>query len=251
MFLRRALERAIGVLRRNLQARAVVTTIALSLGALVVLGGFLSFGIGNGLYQTRLDQVLDESERAVIDVQNTFAASNANDEVALQSLINSVVPRLENKSADQARLVALLRTPGQTSAAVLQSPISSDLDLSVISQSLRGKVQVTPGRLVYQATELKVGANTHPGLVVGAPVEIPLAGVYELYLVYDLQREQETLDLVQGTLVFGGLIVLLIIGLVSWWVTSRIVQPVRRAARVSEKIAEGALDERIEELFGD
>lgn len=247
MFLRRALERAIGVLRRNLQARAVVTTIALSLGALVVLGGFLSFGIGNGLYQTRLDQVLDESERAVIDVQNTFSASNANDEVALQSLINSVVPRLENKSTDQARLVALLRTPSQTSAAVLQSPISSDLDLSVISQSLRERVQVTPGRLVYQATELRFGVNTHPGLIVGAPVEIPLAGVYELYLVYDLQREQQTLDLVQGTLVIGGLIVLLIIGLVSWWVTSRIVQPVRRAARVSEKIAEGALDERIEE----
>jgi len=106
MFFRRALERAVGLLRRNLQARAVVTTIALSMGALVVLGGFLSFGIGNGLYQTRLDQVLDESERAVVDVQNTFSASNASDEVALQSLINSVVPRLENKSQDQARLVA-------------------------------------------------------------------------------------------------------------------------------------------------
>ncbi|MEN9749182.1 MAG: hypothetical protein RL149_260, partial [Actinomycetota bacterium] len=135
MVFSRALERAVSLLRRNLQARAVVSTIALSMIALIVLGGFLSFGIGNGLYQTRVDQVLHESERAVIDVQNTFAATSANDEVALQSLINSVVPKLENDSAVQNRLVAMLRMPGQNTAQLLQSPISTNLDLNVITEN--------------------------------------------------------------------------------------------------------------------
>ena len=245
MVFRRAVERAIGLLRRNLQARAVVTTIALSLIATVILGGFLSFGIGNGLYQTRVQQVLSESERAVIEVQNTFSASSASDEVALQSLINSVVPKLENDSADQPRLVAMLRTPGQNSSQLLQSPISTDLDLNIISANMRTKVQASTGKVIYQSVSIAAKTEVHPGLVVGAPIEIPLAGMYELYLVYDLNHEQQTLDLVQGTLVIGGLVLLVIIGLVSWWVTSRIVQPVRLAARVSEKIAEGALDERI------
>lgn len=247
MVFSRALERAISLLRRNLQARAVVTTLALSMVALVVLGGFLSFGIGSGLYQTRIDQVLHESERAVIDVQNTFSASSASDEVALQSLINSVVPKLENDSADQTRLVALLRTPGQTSAQLLQSPISTNLDVNVITDNIRAKVQANSSKVIYQSVSLQSGSATHPAVVVGAQLDIPLAGVYELYLVYDLNHEQQTLDLVQGTLVIGGLVLLFIIGLVSWWVTSRIVQPVRLAARVSEKIAEGALDERIPE----
>ncbi|MBP6043658.1 MAG: hypothetical protein KA500_04025, partial [Rhodoluna sp.] len=204
MVLRRAIERAISLLRRNLQARAVVTTIALSMVALVILGGFLSFGIGNGLYQTRVQQVLNESERAVIEVQNTFSASSASDEVALQSLINSVVPKLENDSADQPRLVAMLRTPGQTSAQLLQSPISTDLDLNIISANMRSKVQASTGKVIYQSVSIAAGTETHAGLVVGAPIEIPLAGVYELYLVYDLNHEQQTLDLVQGTLVIGG-----------------------------------------------
>jgi two-component system sensor histidine kinase MtrB len=247
MVFSRAIQRAIGLLRRNLQARAVVTTIALSTIALVVLGGFLSFGIGSGLYQTRVQQVLHESERAVIEVQNTFSASSAADEVALQSLINSVVPKLENDSTDQTRLVAMLRSPNQVSTQLLQSPISTNLDINVITQNIREKVQASTGKVVYQSIALTSGSATHPGLVVGAPIEIPLAGVYELYLVYDLNHEQQTLDLVQGTLVIGGLILLVIIGLVSLWVTSRIVQPVRLAARVSEKIAEGALDERIPE----
>jgi len=247
MVFSRAFQRAIGLLRRNLQARAVVTTLALSSIALVVLGGFLSFGIGSGLYQTRVQQVLHESERAVIEVQNTFSASSASDEVALQSLINSVVPKLENDSTDQTRLVAMLRSPNQANTQLLQSPISSNLDINVISKNIRAKAQASTGKVVYQSISLTSGSETHPALIVGAPIEIPLAGVYELYLVYDLNHEQQTLDLVQSTLVLGGLILLFIIGLVSLWVTSRIVQPVRIAARVSEKIAEGALDERIPE----
>jgi two-component system, OmpR family, sensor histidine kinase MtrB len=80
--------------RRSVQARAVTTTVVLSGFLIVALGGFLSFSIGNGLFEARLSQVLAESEAAVIDVQNTFAASSVNDEVALQTLMNSVIPKL-------------------------------------------------------------------------------------------------------------------------------------------------------------
>jgi two-component system sensor histidine kinase MtrB len=144
-------------------------------------------------------------------------------------------------------MVALLRTPGKTSAQVLQSPISANLDTNVISQKFKEKVRKSSSKLVYQSVELQINSVTRPGLLVGAPIEIPLAGTFELYLVYDLQREQQTLDLVQNTLLVGGFALLVIIGLVSYYVTSRIVRPVREAAQVSEQIAEGALDERIPE----
>ena len=161
--------------------------------------------------------------------------------------MNSLIPRLEIESEDQSRMVALLRTPGKTSAQVLQSPISANLDTNVISQKFKEKVRKSSSKLVYQSVELQINSVTRPGLLVGAPIEIPLAGTFELYLVYDLQREQQTLDLVQNTLLVGGFALLVIIGLVSYFVTSRIVRPVRVAAQVSEQIAEGALDERLPE----
>ena len=61
------------LLRRSVQARAVATTVALSSVLLVVLGGFLSFSIGNGLFDARLQQVLAESEVAVLDAQREGA----------------------------------------------------------------------------------------------------------------------------------------------------------------------------------
>jgi two-component system, OmpR family, sensor histidine kinase MtrB len=235
--------------RRSVQARAVTTTVALSGVLLIALGGFLSFSIGNGLFEARLAQVLAESEAAVLDVQNTFAASSVNDEVALQTLMNSVVPKLEATGVADTRRVALLRTPGQSGLQLLQSPISTGLDTQLIASNFRAEVRNSAGRLLYQSIALTGEVNgvsqTSPGIVVGSPVEIPLAGKYELYLVFDLSSEQQTLAFVQQTLLIGGLVLIFIIGGVAYFVTSWLVRPVRIAAEVSEEIADGALDRRL------
>lgn len=226
----------------------MVSTVFLSGIALVALGGFLSYSIGNGLFQTRLDQVLSESQRAVVQVQNTFSAANISDEVALQTLMNSVVPNLESNNGNQDRQVALLRTPGQAgSPLVLQSPMSSNLDTAVIPDAFRSKVAQSPSNLQYQSISIPDAGGQHPGLVVGAPIQIPVAGSYELYLVFDLQSEQDTLDFVQRTLVVGGFISLLMIAMVSFFVTNWLVRPVREAAEVAERIASGDLDQRLPE----
>ena len=238
----------IGLLRRSIQLRAMVSTVALSSVALVALGGFLSYSIGSGLFQTRQTQILNESQRAVTQVQNTFSAANVTDEVALQTLMNSVVPNLESNNGNQDRKVALLRSPGQSdSSLVLQSPISASLNYATITPEFRKRVQHSQNNLKYQSISIPVSGGTHPGIIVGAPIQIPLAGTYELYLVFDLNSEQETLDFVQRTLVVGGSITMLIIATISFFVISRLVQPVQVAANVAEKIAAGDLDQRLPE----
>lgn len=237
------------LLRRSVQARAVATTVALSSVLLVALGGFLSFSIGNGLFEERLQQVLAESEVAVLDVQNTFAAATVSDEIALQTLMNSVVPKLEATEVADTRRIALLRTPGQLGVQLLQSPISSGLDTALISPSFRAEVRLSEGRLLYQSIQLSSTTDgittTSPGIVVGSPIQIPLAGAHELYLVFDLSSDQQTLNFVQQTLFAGGLAIILIIGGVAYLVTGWIVRPVKIAAEVSEEIADGALDVRL------
>jgi len=236
----------IGWFRRSIQLRAVISTLALTGIAMVALGGFLSYSIGNGLFQTRLAQVLSESQRAVIQTQNTFSAANVSDEAALQTLMNSVVPTLESNSGSQARKVALLRTQTQVPGALtLQSPMSSNLNLKVIPAELRSRVSSAGTHLEYQSVTIPTSAGAHPGIVVGAPIQIPLAGAYELYLVFDLENEQATLDFVQRTLVVGGLVSMFLIGLVSYFVTNWLVKPLRAAAAVAESISAGDLNKRL------
>ena len=239
---------ALAVLRRSLQARAVLFTLALSTVALVAVGGFLSYSIGAGLFNTRVNQILGEASRASADVQNTFASASVTNQSGLQTLMNQVVPNLETSASSQSRRAALLRTPGQGTTTSLQSPVSADLDPSIIPQDLRKAVQSADGKLNYKSVRLpQANGSTHPGIIVGAPIVIPVAGAYELYLVYDLQSEQDTLDFVQRTLVFGGLSSMLLIALVSLFVTNWLVRPVLVVASVSEKIAAGDLGRRIPE----
>lgn len=232
---------------RSIQLRYVTLTVVLSALSLITVGGFLSYSIGNGLYETRIQQILSESKRAATDIQNTLSSAGNTDTVALQGLVNTVVPSLEQSTASGSRLVALLRTPDQATAQFLQSPISSGLNVSDIPASLRVKVAETENRLVYRSVQIEKDGTFEPNIIVGSRIVIPVAGQYELYLVYDIADTQATLDFFQQTLAIGGVVMILLLGLVAYFVTGRIVAPVAKAAEVAEDLASGALDQRLPE----
>ena len=237
----------IKLFRRSLTARAVLTTIVLGGLSVTIIGSFLSYSLANSFYQNRLSQVLLESERAVDSVQTTIAASSLNDETALQTLLNSFVPSLEITGGSAPRQVALLRSPGQGQLQLFQSPISQNLDLQAIPDQLREGVRASAGRLTYTPVSLGRADDPIPGITVGIPLAIPIAGDFELYLIYSLEAEKQALSLVQNALLIGGLFLLAMIGAASYFVTRRLVSPVEQAAEAAQQISEGKLDQRLPE----
>ena len=239
------------LLRRSLTARTVLVTVLLTTLAVIAIGGFLSYSLANSFYQNRLSQVLSETERAVSSVQTTVAAASLNDETALQNLLNSVVPSLEIAGGSSTRQVALLRSPDQPQLQLFQSPISQDLDLASIPEVLRSEVRQSLGSLTFTPVQLSKEDAIVPGITVGAPLAIPVAGNFELYLVFDLSAEQQALELVQNALAAGGIVLILLISGVSYLVTRRLVGPVERAANAAQNISQGKLDERLPERGDD
>src|SRR5690606_21409501 len=86
-----------------------------------------------------------------------------------------------------------------------------------------------------------------PAIIVGALLRIPQGELYQLYLVYDLRQEQQTLGFVQGTLVLAGVALLVLIAAIAYLVVRLVVGPVREAAETSEKLADGELGRRLPE----
>ncbi|HEY5182646.1 MAG TPA: MtrAB system histidine kinase MtrB, partial [Dermatophilaceae bacterium] len=84
-----------------------------------------------------------------------------------------------------------------------------------------------------------------PAAIVGSRVTLPAAGQYELYFVFPLDREQQTLRVVGRTLSLGGIALVLLLGGVAYVVTRIVVDPVRRAALVAERLSSGRLHERM------
>ncbi|WP_199182616.1 MtrAB system histidine kinase MtrB [Cryobacterium sp. N19] len=233
--------------RSSLQFRTVTISVALSGLAILVVGVYMSVSIGNDLFQSRLSQVLLESDRATSSAQSLFDSSDATDRVQVQNLLSSA--RTSISAASSSRLVAVLRVPGQDPSTV--APLDSSTfgqSTGVIGTDLRTEVQANDGDQFWQSVTLTgEDATTIPGIVVGSQITVPVAGRYELYIAYSLQDAEATLLFVQQTLGVAGVTLVLLIGAVSWIVVRFVVTPLRVAAETSQKLASGDLEVRIPE----
>ncbi|TFB61347.1 HAMP domain-containing histidine kinase [Cryobacterium sp. TMT1-62] len=236
-----------GLWRSSLQFRTVTITVALSGVAIMVVGVYISASVGNDLFQSRLNQVLVDSNRATTAAQGIFDASDAADRVEVQTLVGSA--RTLITAASSSQMIAIFRSPGQDASTVAPQDSSSFGDSTgVITPALRLQVQEKAGEQFWQSVTLATddGALV-PGIVVGSQLTVPVAGRYELYIGYSLADAEATLAFVQRTLGIAGLVLILLIGGVTWIVVRFVVTPIRVAAATSARLASGDLGVRIPE----
>ncbi|WP_251008989.1 MtrAB system histidine kinase MtrB [Curtobacterium sp. ISL-83] len=235
--------------RRSLMVRSVAITVMTTGLAIGIIGTAVMISISNNVYAQRRDQIEAESARATIVAQGIFDAATAaedNNQTELETLQNDAQQAiLSNTTSPGGTSIAIERTPGQSTPQILQTIVTPGFPDEVITDDLRKAVGKDTGRLSLQPVQLRDAHGRQPGLAVGSTLQIPSAGQYELYLVYDLSDAQQTLDFVSQTLSIGGVALMVLIALVTSLVVRLVVVPIRGAAETSRKIASGRLDERI------
>ncbi len=244
------LDRLLRLWRTSLQLRTVAITVALSTVAVTIISGYMSLSIATNLYDARKQQVLAEARQATASAQQLFDSSVTQTgtidlEAANITAQTTIRAATSNPGGTQ---YAIVRSQGQSSAQIMQSTTNFEgIDTSIISHDLKELVAAGDGSVYAQPVTLTTEAGADPGIVVGGAIEVPTAGQYELYLVYNVRDVQQTLDFVQQTLVIGSLLLVLTIGLVTFFVVRLAIEPVRVAADTAEKLAAGQLEERIPE----
>ncbi|MFJ6278304.1 MULTISPECIES: MtrAB system histidine kinase MtrB [Arthrobacter] len=236
--------------RRSLLFRTVTSTLVLTAVALMAVGAFLSSQIANGLYQERLDQFKAEASAGLSEVREIFAQTSVTDRESTAQLVRDTLPSLEGGGADAPRQFMLKGVPGQESIFV--SPFASPglTESSAIPEALAEAVRNGDDQYWSPITLATSASGTEfnvPGIAFGTKVTLPPEQTeYSLYLIYDLSSMQATLDYIHGVTWIGGTLLLVTIGAIVWLVTRSVVGPVSHAALVSEKLAAGQLQERME-----
>ena len=229
--------------RGSLQLRVVATTLALSLVVVVVLGELLLHRITDGLLDAKVRTSLVEARAGLNEANALVEASDTTNAAGATRLVDQIVVQLANRGAGIPRLYEVLLL--STSAAVPQRG-SNLVDEASVPQSLRGAV-VSTQRQSWTYTQLRYtnDQGTAPALAVGAPLTVPGLGSYELYYLFPLSQEQQTLDLVQRTLGIAGIVLVGLLAWIAWFVTRQVVDPVRYASTVASRLADGLLSERM------
>jgi len=238
--------------RRSVQARVVVSTLVLGTLAVVVVGWLLLAQIRSGLLDHRTDQVASEAAGELREVRERLAATSTVDtDVPTQrrDLVSPVILRGLSRGFS-----VVLAGPAATGKRISEGGTESTpgLDTSSVPVALQRHFEDPEAPTAWTYTTIRTTTpdgetRTVPGMAVGSQVELPADGnAYTLYLLYPLDEQEETLDLVTRALVAASLVLLLLVAGATWLVTRQVVTPVRMAREVAERLAAGQLHERLE-----
>jgi two-component system sensor histidine kinase MtrB len=240
---------------RSLQLRVVGTTLVISATMIAVLGFFLTEQIADGLLlnaeHTARAQMLTglntvRSQQS-LDVP-LFSYPIGGGENALKVMTTAVNVLQPSSSAATTYYVAVGLNQELSSGAGF-IPWRGTMDPSTLPDTLISSVQTEQANqgqnqlLYYSPTTLIFNDGKPPESAVA--VGVPLGDWYQLYYVFPLDQEQQTLQLVQTTLIGVGIALVALLAAIASLVTRWVVLPVRHAARAAQRLSAGELDERM------
>ena len=240
---------------RSLQLRVVGTTLVISAAVIAVLGFFLTEQIAGGLLHNAEISARAQVESGLSSAQSQTGpglTTPLGDGQSASQVMGTIDGLLQpgNGTASYSAAVglnaALLKKAGYPRWAVTGFDADETFPASlrdVVQQEQVAQDQGKPENSLYSTPTTLI---TSPGQGVPAiAFGVPLGNSYQLYYAFPLTEEQQTLQLVQTTLVGAGIALVVLLAASASLVTRWVVLPVRHAARAAQRLSAGQLEERM------
>ncbi|MGB3332069.1 MAG: MtrAB system histidine kinase MtrB [Mycobacterium sp.] len=226
--------------RRSLQLRVVVLTLGLSAVVILALGFVLTSQITDRVLDVKVRAATEQIARARVTAGGIVGGEEARSltsslQLARNTLMSKTDPAAGSGTAGAFDAVLVVLGEGPR-AATTAGPVDQ------VPATLREFVKA--GQVSYQYATVHVEGFSGPALVIGTPTTSRITNL-ELYLIYPLGTERNTISMVRGTIATGGLVLLVLLAGIALLVSRQVVLPVRSASRIAERFAEGHLSERM------
>ena len=240
--------------RSSLGVRVVASTVILSTIAISILAFVILIRLEEGIKNSRLEAALSESQSSIYQTESQFSFLStqllSSYKVALDNVINNFTP--SNQSGFGREVILIQQNSPQ--GTLLDTERTTNLiSKNSIPEELRNRVRTSSelqhayGSIISREniSPLTVPVSNPRALIIGGKVAIPTVGIYEIYFLFNIENEYRTIALLRGTLLIGGLALILLIAIIVAVVVRQVVRPVRSAAQIAEKLAAGQLEERM------
>lgn len=228
--------------RRSLQLRVVTSTLALSMGVILTIAFMLQSQMAAQLLSTKLDAAIEQASRLRLTVQAQIAATDEG--TSEQSRIDQARSAISDRglasdgdSVHAGTFDPILVVPDQTGRGQVVSPSGAQVPPELQSLVQRGRIASQYVTVDFRGEQVKA-------LMLGTPTDSSIPGL-ELYLVYPLTAEEQTLRIMRGIVATAGLAIIVLSAAIAWIVARQVVLPVRQAASIAQRFANGHLKERM------
>lgn len=229
----------------SLVGRTVITTLALSLVVVALLGVILMGRVGDGLISAKQSRSLAEATRDWEQALSLVAAADAGTATASpERILDGLVSDLARNAGSPPGYELLLlqapnaSVPGPERATNLISPASVPTGLATAVAG-EGSQQWTNTEAIFLVGEPAAA------MIVGAPLTVPGVGPYQLFHVFPYTEEARIISLVQNATIVVGALLVALLGAIAALVARQVAGPVVEASRAAVRIAGGDLDERV------
>jgi two-component system sensor histidine kinase MtrB len=235
---------------RSLQLRVVGSTLFFSAAVITVLGFFLIQQIAGGLLQNKERSAATLAAIGLGVAENQPALTTTPpDSPHANTLMYQVLAQLpEESNAGSATSAAIMINQALGQNAYVRGWYKGPYKRAAIPAQLISRVtsgqQAGNDQPVFAPTRLipADGSAPAPGLAIGVPV----GRYYQLYYLFPLSQEEQTLALVQRTIIVVGLALIVLLAAIASLVTRWVVVPVRQAAQGARRLSTGNLGERMQ-----
>jgi two-component system sensor histidine kinase MtrB len=237
---------------RSLTLRVVAATLLLSALVVCLAGWFLLSKVAAGLEQSREKSAVSEAATGIASATQTLADTGTADP---GDSLNALTQALSVGAGSDANPLYDVVVFASTSVGTVGGPLQlftrashhqHQIEPSSVPERLRAAVQHA-GDIRYTVTPLSYRGQvrTVPGIVVGGQLDIADQGQYEIYYLFPLSEQVESLALVERAVAFAGIFLVLGLSAVAALVTRQVVRPVRAAALAAERYADGDFAQRL------
>ena len=226
---------ASGFWRRSLQTRVAATTLLVTGVFVLVVGLFLVNQISSGILAAKRHGALVQADAGLAAATKSLSGYGGQ----ASGLIS--VAQSYQANTTTGTQSGLYFTSVQSTAPVLSSVASNQ---PAVPQALRQKVQQGVQALQYARVRAPGAARADTALFVGELVTGP-AGSFELYYIFPLTAEKQTIALVKRTVLAGGIGLMVLIAMIAVLVTRQVVGPVREVAQTAQRLSAGNLTQRV------
>ena len=239
------MNRILWIARNSLALKVILSTVILSLGVVWITGSALNSRLSSGIREVNLNSAIVEARSTIFTADYRFLLAQGEDDAVVQKVVDDVISSATTITLNEnTREVVFLRSPNNTKD-INYEIASNFLDPISIPKSLSERVRKSEDT-VWQYTTMRYSQGaTVPGLAIGQKVQIPNAGQYEMYIVFSLANEVQTLNLIDTYMLIAGFILLILITMITWVVLRQVVTPVREAARIATEFTLGDFRQRM------
>ncbi|MEY3496886.1 MAG: hypothetical protein RJA80_1109 [Actinomycetota bacterium] len=213
---------------------------------ITIIGLALINRVSTGILSAKETASITEANSAIKDAQRVITATDTGaSSLTITSIVDTAVNALADRAGQSGLYDVLFLTSPELSSFGFPERGTNLVAVTSVSDELKSQVQ-NSNNLLWSYTRINYldGRNV-PGLVIGAPIEIRNFGTYLLFLLFPLQQEEETINIIQSSVLATGIFLVIGLLILVWYLTKSVLSPVRKTANAAERLRLGLLNERV------